>query len=170
MISKYLKQLYIGVYILNENLNTINNIWKTEIENNNGYVSDRLKSLIMDSNTIVNSILKDLDKQHITYSMNEAEKLIKEVYDFMFINNSSRKIKNKEAMGYDFVWEKSQLPNKLLDATITCSYMLNYIMNKLKVTVEKHNYIDKMTVLFTNIKEYVNFTEEELILNKYKIN
>lgn len=169
MIPKYTKQFYIGLCSLDENLKIIENIWKTEISKNDGIVSENLRNLIINSRVITTDLLNHLKMQNINYTLNEANKFIRDVYDFMSINNSNRKITNKEVIGYNFKFERDQLPTNLLDSTIACSYVLNYMMNKLKVTIDKYNFGDKMSILFTYIKEYVNFTEEELILNKYRL-
>lgn len=169
MIPKYTKQFYIGLCSLDENLKIIENIWKTEISKNDGFVSENLRNLIINSRVITTDLLNYFKLQNIDYTVNEANKFIRDVYDFMSINNSSKKVNNDEVIGYNFSWEKDQLPVNLLDSTIACSYVLNYMTNKLKVTINKYNFVDKMDILFTYIKEYVNFTEEELILNKYRL-
>lgn len=164
MRNRYLYQLVTCFNILSTNINYIKSVWDKEIENG-GYLSDKLYSTL----TSLQSILNKLTTQYsyIDWS-SEHQSTIKSIYSFMTVNNSTKK-QQEEVYGYDYPKERESLPTRLLDSTLSLSYTTNYMINKLDITVKRQGIEKEVEDIFNLIKEYVNFTEEELILNKYRI-
>lgn len=162
-MNNFLKKLIICSWILNDSLEKIVNIWESEIKDEVFMSKDIYKNLVTTKNKVKNI----LHKRNITFKVSDADKLIKEIYDYSKIINN--KNKTNDTCYYNFAKEKSLLPDGLLDATITCSYIMNYIVNKLGLTIQRENINEDIEFIFSSIKEYMFFTENELILEKYKI-
>lgn len=162
-MNNFLKKLIICSWILNDSLKKIVDIWENEINDEIFMSKDTYKNLVIAKNKIKNI----LHKRNISFKISDADKLIKEIYDYSKIINN--KNKTNDTCYYDFAKEKSLLPDGLLDATITCSYIMNYIVNKLGLTIQRENINEDIEFIFSSIKEYMFFTENELILEKYKI-
>ena len=162
-MNNFLKKLIICSWILNDSLKKIVDIWENEINDEIFMSKDTYKNLVIAKNKTKNI----LHKRNITFKVSDADKLIKEIYDYSKIINN--KNKTNDTCYYDFTKEKNLLPDGLLDATISCSYIMNYIVNKLKLTIQRENINEDIEFIFSSIKEYMFFTENELILEKYKI-
>lgn len=166
MKDKYLKQLVICLTIINNNSKAIKEIWDKEIKEREGYLDEYTQSVIDNIYKISTELL--VKYKNISWELSEHKTTVRDIYNFMSSNNSSKKQK-QETYGYNFKEERGKLPEKLLDSTISISYTMNYLFNKLKLTVDRQGISDNIEELFEYIKTYTNFTEEELILNLYKL-
>ena len=164
--NKYLKQLVTCLEILRINSKMISGIWDKEVEENDGFLSEDKREHL---NLITEKTTSLLTKYENVDWASEHKSTIKSIYSFMSINNSSKKNKVKCLYGYNYEKERAILPNRLLDSTMSLSYTMNYLANKLKITVDRENLQKEISELFNLVKDYVEFTEDELILDKYLV-
>lgn len=164
--NRYLIKLLISLSIIENNSLVLKTLWQNEIDKNDGF----LKNDIKESLDKMYQISKEIqDKYNILYSKSEIDSTIKSIYGNMNTNKARKEKQEGLVYGYSFKRERDLLPHGMLDSTITISSTINFIVDKLELTVKRYELSDRIQELFNNVKLYVNFTEEELILNKYVI-
>lgn len=162
---KYLKQLIICLTIINNNLQSIINIWNKEVNENDGFINPNINNSL--EKCYSNSYHLLTLYSHILYTRDEANNLIKSIYNLMSINKNRKKDVIK--YGYDYKFERDNLPTNLFDNTYAIAHTLNYINEKLNIEIKRQKLDKEIDDLTNEFEKYMKFTEDELILNLYEI-
>lgn len=164
--NRYLIKLLISLSIIENNSLVLKTLWQEEIDKNEGFLKDDIKESLDKMYEISKEIQ---DKYNVLYSKSDIDSTVKSIYGHMNTNKARKEKQKGLVYGYSFKKERDLLPQGMLDSTITISSTVNYIVDKLGLTLKRYDLENKIQELFNNVKLYVNFTEEELILNKYVI-
>lgn len=163
---RFKKEFKMCIDTLKYNVEIIQNIWDNEIKENDGVLEDKIYILLQNTHNILCNI--ENKTQDIVYDSKEASKFPRKIAEYNRMLNSKKK-REGEIKAYDFSIERDKLPKGLLDSTITLSYITNYITSELNLTISRLNLDNEVEELFNNIKKYVNYTEDTLILDVYKL-
>lgn len=162
--NRYLIKLLISLSIIENNSLVLKTLWQNEIDKNDGFLKDDIK----ESLDKMYEISKEIQNEYnVLYSKSDIDSTVKSIYGHMNTNKARKEKQKGLVYGYSFKKERDLLPQGMLDSTITISSTVNYIVDKLGLTLKRYDLENKIQELFNNVKLYVSFTEEELILNKY---
>lgn len=160
MENKFLRRLSICINVLDINLESQINSWKKEVENG-GYFPENLKNILDKSMEIVKKLMNRY--KDVQYTNEDVNKVYKECLYLIKIHNNQ--LKKKGVAGFDYEFEKKELPAGFLDSFISISTALSYLDEKLKITLEREKIKEDIEQLNKELEVYGRFVEEELILN-----
>ena len=159
MSNKFIKQLKICLDIIDMNIyRHLEIINKEEEESQCEYpMKDKLIKC--------SSLVKDISKKYenIQYKVSDADRVIKEIYNLFKIQNNQ----NKDLPRFSYQYEKSKLPNGMLDSYMSFVSGISYIQKYLILTTDRESITNEINKIENYIKEYSQFVEKELILNVY---
>lgn len=159
MSNKFIKQLKICLDIIDMNIyRHLEIINKEEKESQCEYpMKDKLIKC--------SSLVKDISKKYenIQYKVSNADRVIKEIYNLFKIQNNQ----NKDLPRFSYQYEKSKLPNGMLDSYMSFVSGISYIQKYLTLTTDRESITNEINKIENYIKEYSQFVEKELILNVY---
>lgn len=159
MNNKFIKQLKICLDIIDMNIyRQLEIVNKEEEESQCEYP---LKDTLIQCSSVVKGISKKYDD--IQYKISDADKVIKEIYNLFKIQNNQ----NKDLPKFSYQYEKSKLPEGMLDSYMSFIGGVSYIQKYLQLTVDRECITDNINEIDKYIREYAQFVEKELILNVY---
>ena len=159
MNNKFIKQLKICLDIIDINIyRQLEIVNKEEEESQCEYP---LKNTLIQCSSIVKGISKKYDD--IQYKVSDADKVIKEIYNLFKIQNNQ----NKDLPKFSYQYEKSKLPNGMLDSYMSFVSGISYIKKYLMLTTDRESITNEINKIENYIKDYSQFVEKELILNVY---
>lgn len=159
MSNKFIKQLKICLDIIDMNIyRHLEIINKEEEESQCEYP---MKDKLIECSSLVKSISKKYED--IQYKISDADRVIKEIYNLFKIQNNQ----NKDLPKFSYQYEKSKLPNGMLDSYMSFVSGISYIQKYLMLTTDRESITNEINKIENYIKEYSQFVEKELILNVY---
>lgn len=159
MNNKFFKQLKICLDIIDINIcRQLEIIDKEEKESQCEYP---LKDTLIQCSGLVKEVLKKYDD--VKYKISDADKTVKEIYMLFKIQNNQ----NRNSLKFNYEYEKSTLPDGMLDSYMSFVGGISYVKQYLQLTVDKENITKDINKIENYIKDYVSFVEKELILNVY---
>ena len=159
MSNKFIKQLKICLDIIDMNIyRHLEVINKEEEESQCEYP---MKDKLIECSSLVKGISKKYED--IQYKISDADRVIKEIYNLFKIQNN----KNKDLPKFSYQYEKSKLPNGMLDSYMSFVSGISYIQKYLMLTTDRESITNEINKIENYIKEYSQFVEKELILNVY---
>lgn len=159
MNNKFIKQLKICLDIIDINIcRQLEIVDKEERESQCEYP---LKDTLIQCKELVKEVLKKYD--NVKYKVSDADKVVKEIYILFKIQNNQ----NKDLLKFNYQYEKSTLPDGMLDSYMSFVGGISYIKKYLQLTIDKEDIIKDINKTENYIKDYVSFVEKELILNVY---
>lgn len=159
MSNKFIKQLKICLDIIDMNIyRHLEIINKEEEESQCEYP---MKDKLIECSNLVKGISKKYED--IQYKISDADRVIKEIYNLFKIQNNQ----NKDLPKFSYQYEKSKLPNGMLDSYMSFVSGISYIQKYLILTTDRESITSEINKIENYIKEYSQFVEKELILNVY---
>lgn len=159
MSNKFIKQLKICLDIIDMNIyRHLEIINKEEEESQCEYP---MKDKLIECSNLVKGISKKYED--IQYKISDADRVIKEIYNLFKIQNNQ----NKDLPKFSYQYEKSKLPNGMLDSYMSFVSGISYIQKYLMLTTDRESITNEINKIENYIKEYSQFVEKELILNVY---
>ena len=159
MSNKFIKQLKICLDIIDMNIyRHLEIINKEEEESQCEYP---IKDKLIECSNLVKGISKKYED--IQYKTSDADRVIKEIYNLFKIQNNQ----NKNLPKFSYQYEKSKLPNGMLDSYMSFVSGISYIQKYLMLTTDRERITNEINKIENYIKEYSQFVEKELILNVY---
>lgn len=159
MSNKFIKQLKICLDIIDINIyRHLEIINKEEEESQCEYP---MKDKLIECSNLVKGISKKYED--IQYKISDADRVIKEIYNLFKIQNNQ----NKDLPKFSYQYEKSKLPNGMLDSYMSFVSGISYIQKYLMLTTDRESITNEINKIENYIKEYSQFVEKELILNVY---
>ena len=159
MSNKFIKQLKICLDIIDMNIyRHLEIINKEEEESQCEYP---MKDKLIECSSLVKGISKKYED--IQYKISDADRVIKEIYNLFKIQNNQ----NKDLPKFSYQYEKSKLPNGMLDSYMSFVSGISYIQKYLILTTDRESITNEINKIENYIKEYSQFVEKELILNVY---
>lgn len=159
MSNKFIKQLKICLDIIDMNIyRHLEIINKEEGESQCEYP---MKDKLIKCSSLVKGISKKYED--IQYKISDADRVIKEIYNLFKIQNNQ----NKDLPKFSYQYEKSKLPNGMLDSYMSFVSGISYIQKYLMLTTNRESITNEINKIENYIKEYSQFVEKELILNVY---
>ena len=159
MSNKFIKQLKICLDIIDMNIyRHLEIINKEEEESQCEYP---MKDKLIECSNLVKGISKKYED--IQYKISDADRVIKEIYNLFKIQNNQ----NKDLPRFSYQYEKSKLPNGMLDSYMSFVSGISYIQKYLMLTTDRESITNEINQIENYIKDYSQFVEKELILNVY---
>ena len=159
MSNKFIKQLKICLDIIDMNIyRHLEVINKEEEESQCEYP---MKDKLIECSSLVKGISKKYED--IQYKVSDVDRVIKEIYNLFKIQNNQ----NKDLPKFSYQYEKSKLPNGMLDSYMSFVSGISYIQKYLILTIDRESITNEINKIENYIKEYSQFVEKELILNVY---
>lgn len=161
---RHKREMKMCLDLLKYNIEIIQDVWRKEIEENGGKLSDKISILLSDSHNMLCTL--ETKTQDIVYKYNQAQTFPKVIFDYNQFWNYKQKLEG-EVKAYNFTEMRDIFPPRLLDSTVTLSYVMNYVSKQLMITVEKLGLQDEIDKLFNTINQYISYTEHSLICDYY---